>query len=127
MFKTNDPYWNTRELCFMALNKDNEVVGSCLCNAKDVEFKNTGRLGSLSVRRGYRGRGIGRALTLHAFHAFYQRGIRKIVTDTDGANLTGANFLYTSTGMRVYRREEDYEKVIREGKELLVMSAGDLI
>ncbi|MCP5101569.1 MAG: GNAT family N-acetyltransferase [Chloroflexi bacterium] len=127
LFKTNDPYWNTRELCFMALNEANEVVGSCLCNGKDVEFMGTGRLGSISVRRSYRGRGIGRALMLHAFGAFYQRGIRKIVTDTDGASLTGANFLYTSAGMRVYRREEDYEKVLREGKELRVMSAGDLI
>lgn len=58
---------------------------------------------------------------LHAFNAFYERGTRQVVTDTDGAN-----FLYTSAGMRVYRREEDYEKVLRVGQERRVMSIGDL-
>jgi ribosomal protein S18 acetylase RimI-like enzyme len=115
-------YFNTPGLCFVAMAGD-EVVGSCLCNAKTVEFAGTGRLGSLSVRRPWRRQGIGLALTLHALGEFYRRGTRKVVTDTDGQNFTGSYRLYDKAGMTVYRREELYEKEIRAGKDLLKREA----
>ena len=70
----DDPYFNSPDFCFVALHGD-RVAGSCLCNARDVEFPDQGRVGSLSVLRQYRGVGIGRALMLHAFRAFYDHGI----------------------------------------------------
>ena len=121
----DDPHFNTRALCFLTAEGD-EVVGSCLCNAKTVEFPRTGRIGSLSVRRPWRGRGVGLALLYHAFGAFYRRGTRTLVTDTDGDSVTGANRMYDRAGMSVYRAEDVYEKEIRPGRELRVLSAEQL-
>lgn len=114
-----DPdYFNSPGLCFAAWD-GSEVVGSCLCNAKTVEFPGAGYLGSLSVRRPWRRRGIAMALVRHAFAAFYQRGIHTVLTDTDAESFTGANFLYRKAGMRQFRQEIVYEKEIRPGKEWL--------
>lgn len=114
-------YFNTPGLCFVALAGD-EVIGSCLCNAKTIEFPQAGKLGSLSIRRSWRRQGIGLALTLHALGEFYRRGVYEVVTDTDGNSLTGANFLYQKAGMAIFRQEEVYEKEIRAGKDLLKRS-----
>lgn len=111
-------YFNTPGLCFVAMAGD-EVIGSCLCNAKTVEFPGAGKLGSLSVRRPWRRQGIGLALTLHALGEFYRRGTRTVVTDTDKESFTGANRLYPRAGMRVFRQEGVYEKEVRAGREWL--------
>lgn len=111
-----DPYSNTRGLCFAAMHNE-EVVGSVLCNARTVEWPESGKLGSLSVRRSFRGQGVARALALTALGQFYQRGIRRIITDTDSQNFTGSYNLYLSLGMRPYRYENVYEKELRAGRE----------
>lgn len=111
-------YFNTPGLCFMALARD-EVVGSALCNAKVVEFPGAGKLGSLSIRRPWRRKGIGEALTSYAFEEFYRRGIRHIITDTDAENFTKSYLLYAKMGMKPYRYEEIYEKIIRPGQDWL--------
>jgi mycothiol synthase len=114
-------FFNTPGLCFIARDGD-EVVGSCLCNAKTVEFPEAGKLGSLSVRRPWRRRGIGLALTLHALGEFYRRGTRIVITDTDKESFTGANNLYPRAGMTVFRQEAVYEKEIRAGRDWLKRS-----
>jgi mycothiol synthase len=111
-------YFNTPGLCFAAFAGDT-VVGSCLCNARSIEFADTGRLGSLSVIRPWRRKGIGLALTRHALAEFYRRGTRVVVTDTDSQSFTGANFLYPQAGMSVFRNELLFEKKIRSGRDLL--------
>jgi len=111
-------YFNTPGLCFAAFSGDT-VVGSCLCDARSIEFADTGRLGSLSVLRPWRRRGVGLALTRHALAEFYRRGTRVVVTDTDGQSFTGANFLYPQAGMSVFRNELLFEKEIRPGRDLL--------
>ncbi len=111
-------YFNTPGLCFVARDGD-KVVGSCLCNAKTVEFPNTGRLGSLSILPAWRKRGIGQALTQQALTAFYQQGITHIVTDTDGDSFTSAYNNYLKAGMTIFRHEDIFEKEIRAGKDLL--------
>jgi mycothiol synthase len=116
-----DPYSNTRGLCFVAYHGQ-EVVGSCLCNAQSIEWPEAGKVGSLSIRRRYRRQGIGRALMLQAFQAFYQRGIRRIITDTDSANFTGSYRLYQDLGMQVYRRETLCEQVLRPGQEQRILT-----
>ena len=118
----DDPYFNSAGLCFVALHGD-EVVGSCLCNARTIEWPDVGRVGSLSIRRPYRRQGIARALLHHAFGAFYQRGVRRIVTDTDGASFTGANHLYAQVGMSIYRRELTFERTLRPGREWRALHA----
>ena len=114
----NRDYFNSPDLCFVALDGD-EVVGSCLCNAKTVEFPDAGYLGSLSIRRPWRRRGIGLALTYQALNAFYQQGTRTILTDTDGDSFTQAYNLYQKAGMIIYRQENVYEKEIRPGRDLI--------
>lgn len=119
-----DLYSNTRGLCFAAMHGD-EVVGSALCNARTVEWADTGKLGSLSIRRSFRGRGLARALTLTALGQFYQRGLRRIITDTDSQNFTGSYNLYFSVGMRPYRYENVYEKELRAGREWRILKPED--
>lgn len=113
----DESYSNAPGLCFVAAC-DGEVAGCVLCNSKVIDQPGAGRVGSLSVRPKYRRRGIGRALLLAAFGAFWQRGVRRIITDTDADSLTDSNSLYASLGMQVYRRELTYEKQIRAGREL---------
>jgi ribosomal protein S18 acetylase RimI-like enzyme len=113
----DESYSNTPGLCFVAMCGD-EVAGCVLCNGKLIDQAGAGRVGSLSVRPQYRRRGIGRALMLAAFDAFWRRGVRRIITDTDADSLTDSNSLYANLGMQVYRRELTYEKEIRAGREL---------
>jgi mycothiol synthase len=122
----DDPYFNSSGLCFVA-ESDGAIIGSCLCNARTVEWPDTGKVGSLSIRRPYRRRGVARALLYHAFGEFYRRGVQHIVTDTDGASFTGANHLYVQVGMSVFRREITYEKVLRMGEELRILNSGELV
>ena len=120
----DDPYSNSLGLCFVA-ETGGEVIGSCLGNARTIEWPDSGKLGSLSVRRAWRGRGVGRALTATALAEFHRRGIRRVVTDTDNASFTGANRFYPRFGFRPYRYEHVYEKELRAGKEWRVMSADE--
>ena len=89
-----------------------------MCNAKLVEFPNTGRVGSVFSHPKFRRRGVGRALMLSAFHAFYQGGMRRIILDTDSQSFSESSKFYTSLGMHIYRREFLYEKEIRAGQEI---------
>jgi ribosomal protein S18 acetylase RimI-like enzyme len=121
----DDPYWNSRDFCFVALDGD-QVIASCLGNARAIEWPERGRVGSLSVLRPYRRRGIARALMLHAFGEFYRHGTPTIVTDTDAAGFTGAYRLYQDLGMRIYRTTHTFEKELRSGRELRLLAAEEL-
>jgi mycothiol synthase len=118
----DDPYSNSRDFCFVALY-GGEVAGSCLGNAKTIEWPDSGKVGSLSIRRPFRRRGLARALMYHALGEFYRHGTRRVITDTDNDSFTGADRLYQQLGMRIYRREHLYEKVLRSGTELRLLSA----
>lgn len=69
-----------------------------------------GFVGMLGVRRDWRKRGLGRALLLHAFRVFWDRGIRRVTLGVDSENPTGATRLYESVGMRVESESVTYEK-----------------
>ncbi|MEM7112616.1 MAG: GNAT family N-acetyltransferase [Chloroflexota bacterium] len=124
-FVEDPDYFNSPGLCFVAWAGD-EAIGSCLCNAKSVEFPDAGVLGSLSIRRPWRRQGIGLALTKRAFVAFYECKTIGIVTDTDGESVTGANNLYLKAGMHIYRQEIVFEKEIRAGRDVVKRTAADL-
>ena len=92
-------------LWFVAWDGD-DVAGESLA----LVFEAEAYIDSLSVRRSWRGRGLGLALLTRAFAAAHARGLRKIRLGVDAQNPTGALSLYLKAGMRVERREEVYAK-----------------
>ncbi len=117
-----DPsYSNAQGYCFIAFI-DDEVAGGILCNAKLVEFPNTGRVGSVFTNPKFRRKGVGKNLMLSAFNAFYQNGMRRVILDTDAQSFTDSSKFYTSLGMSIYRREFLYEKEVRAGEEIRRLS-----
>lgn len=121
-FTPDESYSNAPGFCFLLENSE-EVVGGVLCNSRVVERSDTGRIGSIFVRNRYRRRGVGRALLLSAFRAFWQDGKARIILDTDAASFTNAPHFYEHMGMQVYRRESVYEKEIQSGIEVRQLAA----
>jgi mycothiol synthase len=76
-----------------------EVAGSLLAFQTPLG----GYIDSLSVRRPWRGRGLGRALLLEAFTELRRRGLPSAYLGVDSENPTGAMGLYESVGMRAKR------------------------
>ena len=95
-------------LTFMAFD-GNEVAGVVVNRYRDIAW-----VGQLAVRRAWRKRGLGLALLLHSFNEFYQRGHRAVGLGVDSQSLTGATRLYEKAGMRVTRRYDTYEKILRD-------------
>jgi mycothiol synthase len=95
-------------LTFIAFEGD-EVAGVAVNRYRDIAW-----VGQLAVRRPWRNRGLGLALLLHSFNAFYERGDRTVGLSVDSESLTGATRLYEKAGMHVTRCFDMYEKVIRE-------------
>ncbi len=108
---------NMQGYCFIAFIGA-ETAGGILCNGKLVEYQNTGRVGSIFSNPKFRRRGVGRALMLSAFNAFYKNGIRHVILDTDSQSFSDSSQFYTRLGMSIYRKEFLYEKEIRAGQEI---------
>ena len=114
---SDDSFSNAPGYCFIVLDGD-KVAGGILCNAKLVERTDTGRVGSVFVRREYRRRGIGQTLMKTAFNTFWEKGIKRIILDTDAESFSESTKFYDGLGMNPYRREFLYEKEIRPGREI---------
>jgi mycothiol synthase len=90
-----------------------EVAGSVLC----FETPLGGYVDELFVRRPWRGRGLGRALLLHACAELRRRGLRMAYLGVDAANPTGAMHLYESAGFRSVRGPTYFhEKELNAGR-----------
>ena len=100
-------------LYFLAWDGD-EVAGTIRCEAG---VRESGFVGTLGVRPAWRGRGVGRALLLHAFGGFYERGERRVTLGVDSQNPTGATALYESVGMTVAAAAVVYERLLGSGNE----------
>ena len=85
-----------------------EIAATC----RNEERESGGYVGSLGVRREWRGRGYGRALLLHTFREFHRRGHRRVTLGVDAANPTGATRLYESVGMHSLREDVVWEKLL---------------
>lgn len=79
--------------------------------------KGIGWIGTIAVRRPWRGRGLGLALMHHTFREFCQRGMATIGLGVDSANITGATRLYQRAGMHVAGEYAMYEKELRVGEK----------
>jgi len=87
----------------------NEVAGF----SQNRFRKEIGWIGTIAVRRPWRGKGLGIALMRHTFGEFYKRGMTTIGLAVDSANLTGATRLYQRAGMVVAGEFAMYEKELR--------------
>lgn len=90
-----------------------EIVGVAECTG-DVGGR--GFVNTLGVRPAWRGRGLGRALLLHAFGLLFARGKRSIALGVDADNPTGALGLYESAGMTPDWEGVVFEKQLRSGR-----------
>ena len=88
-----------------------KVVGVAL-NAYD-EDSDTAWVDHLSILREWRKQGIGKALLLHSFDEFYQRGIKSIKLNVDSKSLTNAPKLYERVGMKTVQQYHIYKKEMR--------------
>lgn len=104
-------------LWLVAMRGD-EVAGISLCDPYTEDDLDQGWVGSLGVLRQFRKQGLGLALLRHSFGELYRRGQRAVGLGVDAYNLTGALRLYEKAGMRVYRKNNTYEKELRRGVEL---------
>jgi mycothiol synthase len=95
-----------------------EIAGLCFCSPNEAGDDTTGYVQSLGVRPAWRRRGIARALLLHAFGQFHQRGTRAVSLHVDAQSLTGATRLYESVGMRVDELTHEYELELRSGVDM---------
>jgi mycothiol synthase len=86
---------------------DGDVVAG---EALMLIFETEAYVDSLSVRRRWRGRGLGLALLARSFGLAQARGQLKVRLGVDVQNPTGALALYLKAGMRVERREEVFAK-----------------
>lgn len=100
-------------LWFLAVEGD-QIAGASLCSDRG----DMGWVGSLSVRRPWRRRGVASALLHHTFGEFYRRGQRRIGLGVDASSLTGATRVYERVGMRVDQRTVMYSKMLRDGVEV---------
>lgn len=111
--ETFDEWWSRQvarsnfdtSLWFLIRDGD-EVAGAVRNEARE----SGGYVGTLGVRRPWRGRGYGRALLLHTFREFRRRGLTRAALGVDAANPTGATRLYESVGMHVELENVVWEK-----------------
>lgn len=109
------------DLWFLAKDGD-EIAGIALNRKWSFDRPDTGYVRALGVRRPWRKRGLGLALLLHTFGAFWEIGKKRVALGVDAANITGALKLYEKAGMNVHMQFTLYELEIREGVELTRMS-----
>ncbi|MEW6717797.1 MAG: GNAT family N-acetyltransferase [Chloroflexota bacterium] len=119
-FMTGDESYDPN-LWFLAMDGD-QIVGICLNRKTSFESPDVGWVSTLGVLRPWRRRGIALGLLRHSFGEFYHRGKRKVALGVDAENLTGALDLYKKTGMHIHRQFDLYEKELRPGVELGVVT-----
>jgi mycothiol synthase len=110
-----DPAFDPR-LTFLATTghgTDNEVVGLAVCREGVEGVVEDGWIRDLGVLPAWRRRGIGIALLRTAFAAFRERGLTGVALEVDDVTVEGAVALYRRAGMRIVRRTDVVEKVLR--------------
>lgn len=119
-------HWTTSpdfdaDLWWLAWDGD-EIAGHLYGSPVSDTNPDHGYVGSLGVRRPWRGRGLARALLLHCFTVFAARGKTGVGLAVDGSSLTGAMRLYESVGMHVAISYAIHERILRTGDDLVTRS-----
>jgi ribosomal protein S18 acetylase RimI-like enzyme len=85
------------------VERDGDLVAAAL---HWKEHRGDGWVKDIVVRESERGRGLGKALLLHAFDAYARRGASRVGLKVDSTNPTGAPQLYERVGFEIDRRYE---------------------
>lgn len=118
----NDQYF-AEELVLLAFDEaTDEAIGCLLGLTHDHRHPDIGFIDIVSVRRGYRRRGLAQALLIRSFGQFWDRGTPTVSLSVDGQSLTNAVALYERVGMHRHRTYVEYEKLLRDGIELAKMT-----
>ena len=98
------------DLSLWFLIRDGDEVAAVARN--EANRNGGGYIGALGVRRPWRGQGYAKALLLHSFREFYERGQPRVTLGVDAANPTGATHLYERVGMHVEEENVVWEKAL---------------
>lgn len=109
---------------FLAIHEETgEIAGISLCRSEHWSDPSVAYVLDLAVRREHRRKGIALALLHHTFGEFWKRGRKDVALHVDASSLTGAVRLYERAGMHQDERSVAYEKLLRDGEELMTTSA----
>jgi len=116
--------WRTSEmwdddLAWLAMDGD-RIVGVNVCLREHGAKEHQGYVATLGVVPDWRGRGLARYLLTTAFAEYQRRGKTSVSLHVDADSITGATRLYTGVGMHEVETEIDFEKELREGKDIVV-------
>ena len=111
-------------LWFVALDGA-RIAGFAICKPTTTDDPDAGWIHQLGVPRDWRRQGLGHALLLHCFGAFYRRGKARAALMVDATSLTGATRLYEKAGMHVVRQHVTYQQELRPGRDLSTQTHAD--
>jgi mycothiol synthase len=98
------------DLSLWFLVRDGDEVAAVARN--EANRNGGGYVGALGVRRRWRGQGYAKALLVHTFREFYDRGMTRVTLGVDAENPTGATHLYERVGMHVEQENVLFEKTL---------------
>lgn len=112
--RTFDEWWGSHgknpnlDLSVWFLIRDGDEVAAVTRN--EANRNGGGYIGAIGVRRPWRGKGYAKALLLHSFREFFDRGLPRVTLGVDAENPTGATHLYERVGMHVEEENVVWEK-----------------
>lgn len=110
---------------FLAIHEETgEIAGFSLTREEHWSDPSVAYIFELGVRREHRRKGIALALLHHTFGEYWKRDRKDVALHVDATSLTGAVRLYEKSGMHQDERSVAYDKLLREGEELMTTSAG---
>jgi len=95
-------------LWFLVRDGD-EIAATC---RNEGNRNGGGYVAALGVRRPWRGKGYAKALLLHTFREFWDRGSPRVTLGVDAESPTGATHLYERVGMHVESENIVYERLL---------------
>ena len=95
-------------LWFLVRDGD-DIAATC---RNEANRNGGGYVAALGVRRPWRGKGYAKALLLHTFREFWDRGSTRVTLGVDAESPTGATHLYERVGMSVESENVVFEKLL---------------